>query len=348
MGVSSDDEGTKSKYEDKDVVESGTAATRRRALEEYAEEAKKSKRASRKALEKEGVDLSPGRTATTRAKLVKKASEEKILEKEVDKNTPKHGTASERRAKFEEKAKQSFDEVPKHSSRSGRQSKWPEPKTNYRQRRELKTSTSMDEESSAVEKENAKNIENGVEPETLGHEVEEPVKKAERKSSAAEEPRSPVKTADIRNKLVKMLSDEEKEPSQSIDRIGIARPSSGTTRNLRARFEAGQTKNEESHFTGKKPSISSRSGYASRVKERFESGEVSRRRTSSTADEEDGVESETTSRRRRTSSTKSVEGDSLIMSRSAKELRSRFENPSENSPQVKRNFMLVSGAFLLI
>jgi hypothetical protein len=34
------------------------------------------------------------------------SSEERILEKEVDVNTPKSGTASERRAKFEEKARQ--------------------------------------------------------------------------------------------------------------------------------------------------------------------------------------------------------------------------------------------------
>ena len=48
--------------------------------------------------------------------------------------------------------------VPKRTSRTARRSKWPEPNTNYRQRRaELRKSVSTDEEgSSGVERENAK------------------------------------------------------------------------------------------------------------------------------------------------------------------------------------------------
>ena len=159
-------------------------------------------------------------------------------------------------------------------------------------------------------------------------------------TSSDEAPKSPVKTAEIRHKLVKMLSSEdERTPSPPAD-LGNARPTTGTARNLRARFEANK-QTEESHFHSKKPSITSRSGYASRVRDKFESGEVSRRRSSAT-DEDDitgTVDSET--RRRRASSTRSVEQETS-MSRSAKELRNRFENPSQNTQVVKRNFVLVS------
>lgn len=371
VNVSSDSESKTRKQDDKEVVESGTAASRRKALEEYAEEARKSKSANSKVLEEDGVVLRPGSAASTRAKLERMSSEEKVLEKEIDNNAPKRGTASERRAKFEERARKSSssDESSKHTTRTERRSKWPEPKTNYRQRRaQLKTSFSTDEET--VEKENAKNIEKSNESEEKANNIEksneseENAKNIEKsndsevgdhkeeesakpdstqQSSTEEEPKSPVRTADIRRKLVKMLSEEEKAPP--IDRIGNARPSSGTARNLRAKFEAGRVKQEESHYGGKKPSISSRSGYASRVRERFESGEVSRRRTSSTADEVDGdkaVDGDTSSRRRRTSSSRSIEGEGIIMSRSAKELRNRFENPTQTSHQVKRNFVLRS------
>ena len=102
----SDEENKKpSKDEDLGTVESGTAAARRKALEEYAEEAKKIHTHSPKVLEEDAPVLKPGKAADTRAKLVKMSSEERILEKEVDVNTPKSGTASERRAKFEEKAR---------------------------------------------------------------------------------------------------------------------------------------------------------------------------------------------------------------------------------------------------
>ena len=336
------------------MVEVGTAASRRKALEDYAEEAKKSHIASSHALEDEGMVPKPGSAASTRAKLERMSSEEKVIEKEVDENTPKQGTAAEKRAKFEQKARMSksedllssFDDGVK---RTHRRSKWPEPKTNYRERRGMKKSTSLDEgqtTATMVEKENAKNIEKSKEAKTEENEKEEtPAESTNRQSSTNEAPRSPVRTADIRNKLVRMLSQEDTRPASSVDRIGSARPSSGTARNLRARFETGQVKQEESHFTGKKPSISSRSGYASKVRERFESGEVSRRRTPSIADEEDTAPApgDTASRRRRTSSSRSSEGEGVTMSRSAKELRSRFENPNPNTTnQVKRNFVLVS------
>ena len=139
-----------------------------------------------------------------------------------------------------------------------------------------------------------------------------------------------------------LSSDDERSSSPPVD-LGNARPSPGTARNLRARFEAGK-QTEEAHLTSKKPSIISRSGYASRVRERFESGEVARRRSSVT-DEEDGPGKEDPeTRRRRTSSTRSVEAETSMMSRSAKELRNRFENPTQNTQVVKRNFVLVSPA----
>ena len=160
-------------------------------------------------------------------------------------------------------------------------------------------------------------------------------------TSSDEAPKSPVKTADIRNKLVRMLSSEdERTPSPPAD-LGNARPSAGTARNLRARFEANK-QTEESHFHSKKPSIKQRSGYASRVREKFESGEVSRRRTSLTDEDEGTDTTDPETRRRRSSSTRSVEQDTSMMPRSAKELRSRFENPTQNTQVVKRNFVLVS------
>ena len=98
------------------TVESGTAAARRKALEEYAEEAKKSHTTSPKMLQEDAPVLKRGKAANTRAKLEKMSSEERVLEKEVDVNTPKSGTALERRAKFEEKARQaSVDEGNKSS-----------------------------------------------------------------------------------------------------------------------------------------------------------------------------------------------------------------------------------------
>ena len=166
-------------------------------------------------------------------------------------------------------------------------------------------------------------------------------------TSSDESPKSPVKTAEIRNKFVKMLSSEDERSSSPPADLGNARPTAGTARNLRARFEADK-QTEESHFHSKKPSITSRSGYASRVREKFESGEAARRR-SSVADEEEGAATTDTAevRRRRTSSTRSIEQETSGMSRSAKELRSRFENPSQNTQVVKRNFVLVSQSYFL-
>ena len=154
-----------------------------------------------------------------------------------------------------------------------------------------------------------------------------------------------MKTVDIRNKFVKMLSsedDRDRTPSPPAD-LGNARPSAGTARNLRARFEASKPQTEESHFHSKKPSIAQRSGYASRVREKFESGEVARRKSSVT-DEDEGAAAKTDpeTRRRRTSNTRSVEQEANMISSSAKELRSRFENPTQNTQVVKRNFVLVS------
>ena len=149
---------------------------------------------------------------------------------------------------------------------------------------------------------------------------------------------------DIRNKFVKMLSSEDdldRTPSPPAD-LGNARPSARTARNLRARFEANK-QTEESHFHSKKPSIAQRSGYASRVKEKFESGEVVRRKSSVTdEDESAAAKTDPETRRRRTSSTRSVEQETSMMPRSAKELRSRFETPAQNTQVVKRNFVLVS------
>jgi hypothetical protein len=103
----SDEENKKSaKEDDLGTVESGTAAARRKALEDYAEEAKKNHPNSPNVLKEDAPVLKPGKAANTRAKLERMSSEERILEKEVDVNTPKSGTASERRAKFEEKARQ--------------------------------------------------------------------------------------------------------------------------------------------------------------------------------------------------------------------------------------------------
>ena len=96
----------KHKDDDVEVVETGTAAARRKELEVYAEEAKKGVTNSPKVLEEDAPVLKPGRAANTRARLERLSSEEKILEKTIDVNTPKTGTASERRAKFEEKARQ--------------------------------------------------------------------------------------------------------------------------------------------------------------------------------------------------------------------------------------------------
>ena len=163
-------------------------------------------------------------------------------------------------------------------------------------------------------------------------------------TSSDESPKSPVKTSEVRNKFVKMLSSEDESSSSPPADLGNARPTAGTARNLRARFEANK-QTEESHFHSKKPSITSRSGYASRVKEKFESGEVSR---SAVTDEEDDASiTDPETRRRRTSSTRSVEQETS-MSCSAKELRSRFENPTQNSQVVKRNFVLVSERYLLL
>lgn len=134
--------------------------------------------------------------------------------------------------------------------------------------------------------------------------------------------------------------DRERTPSPPAD-LGNARPSAGTARNLRARFEANK-QTEESHFHSKKPSIVQRSGYASRVREKFESGEVARRKSSVTDEDEGAATTDPETRRRRTSSTRSVEQETSMMSRSAKELRSRFENPTQNTQVVKRNFVLVS------
>lgn len=174
--------------EDVKVVESGTAAARRKALEEYAEEAKKSHTNSPKVLQDDAPVLKPGRAANTRARLEKMSSEEKVIDKEVDLNTPKSGLASARRARFEERARQASVEegiyyvrvspvlvrlcwlrcelnflvcpalAPRPTARTARRSKWPEPNTNYRQRRgELRKSTSTDEEAgSSVERKNAK------------------------------------------------------------------------------------------------------------------------------------------------------------------------------------------------
>ena len=105
---SESDEENKKQTKDDDLgsVESGTAAARRKALEEYAEEAKKSHTTSPKALEEDAPVLKRGKAANTRAKLERMSSEEKVLEKAIDVNTPKTGTALERRAKFEEKARQ--------------------------------------------------------------------------------------------------------------------------------------------------------------------------------------------------------------------------------------------------
>lgn len=90
---------------DLEAVECGRAAARRKALEEYAEEAKRSHTSSRRLLEEDAPVLKVGKAANTRAKLERMSSEEKIIEKGVDVNAPKTGTASERRARFEEKAK---------------------------------------------------------------------------------------------------------------------------------------------------------------------------------------------------------------------------------------------------
>ena len=99
------------KDDDLESVESGTAAARRKALQDYAEETSKTHTNSPKVLEEDAPVLKVGKAATTRAKLEKMSSEERIVEKEVDVNAPKTGTASERRAKFEEKARQaSVDE----------------------------------------------------------------------------------------------------------------------------------------------------------------------------------------------------------------------------------------------
>jgi len=165
-------------------------------------------------------------------------------------------------------------------------------------------------------------------------------------TTSDESPKSPVKTSEIRDKFVRMLSSEdESSPSPPAD-LGNARPSAGTARNLRARFEANK-QTEESHSHSKKPSIASRSGYASRVKDKFESGEVSRERSSVTDETEDASTTDPETRRRKTSSTQSVEQETS-MSCSAKELRSRFENPTQNSQVVKRNFVLVSERYLLL
>ena len=94
------------KVDDLESVECGTAAARRKALEDYAEETKKSHTNSPKVLEEDAPVLKRGKAANTRAKLEKMSSEERALEKTVDVNTPKSGTALERRAKFEEKARQ--------------------------------------------------------------------------------------------------------------------------------------------------------------------------------------------------------------------------------------------------
>lgn len=162
-------------------------------------------------------------------------------------------------------------------------------------------------------------------------------------ASSDEAPKSPVKTSDIRNKLVTKISTSEDEQSASPPAdLGNARPVAGTARNLRARFEVNK-QTEESHFHSKKPSVTSRPGYASKVREKFESGEVSHKRPSTADEEDDGVPTDPeTNRRRRTSSTRSVEVETSTMSCSAKELRNRFENPSQNAQVVKRNFVLVS------
>lgn len=165
--------------------------------------------------------------------------------------------------------------------------------------------------------------------------------------SSDEAPKSPVKTADIRKKLVKMLSSEDERSASPPADLGNARPTAGTARNLRARFETNK-QTEESHFHSKKASIISRSGYASRVRERFESGEVSRRRSSVTEEDESAGITDPETRRRRTSSTRSVEAETSMMSRSAKELRNRFENPTQNTQVVKRNFVLVSESHVLL
>lgn len=103
----SDEESRKPpKDEDLEGVESGTAAARRKALQDYAEETSKTHTSSPNVLEEDAPVLKAGKAASTRAKLVKMSSEERVLEKEVDVNAPKSGTAFERRAKFEEKARQ--------------------------------------------------------------------------------------------------------------------------------------------------------------------------------------------------------------------------------------------------
>ena len=173
-----------------------------------------------------------------------------------------------------------------------------------------------------------------------GHSGNEEVAKSP-ETLSEEAPKSPVKTAEIRNKLVKMLSSEDERSASPPADLGNARPTAGTARNLRARFEANK-QTEESHFHSKKLSIKPRSGYASRVRERFESGEVARRRSSVTDESDNADITDPETRRRRTSSTRSVEHDTSMMSRSAKELRSRFENPTQNTQVVKRNFVLVS------
>ena len=108
----SDEENRKPpKDENLETVESGTAAARRKALQDYAEETQKTHTNSPKVLAEDAPVLKPGKAASTRAKLERMSSEERVVEKEVDFNAPKTGTASERRAKFEEKARQaSVDE----------------------------------------------------------------------------------------------------------------------------------------------------------------------------------------------------------------------------------------------
>lgn len=163
----------------------------------------------------------------------------------------------------------------------------------------------------------------------------------------SEGPKSPVRTAEIRNKLVRMSSSDGERTSSSPADFGSTRPSVGTARNLRAKFETNkQTEELGCNFHSNKTtsSIPSRSGYALKVREKFESGEVARRGTSLTDDDENSGDTDPATRRTRTSSTRSVEQEAGVMSRTAKELRSRFENPIQNSQQqvVKRNFVVVS------
>ena len=159
-------------------------------------------------------------------------------------------------------------------------------------------------------------------------------------SSSDEALKSPVKTAEIRHKFVKMLSNEdERAPSPQDDLV----PSVGTARNLRAKFEA---KKDETRIHSKQPSIVQHSGRASRVKERFESGEVTQRPVSDVVDGSLNTSPEEPSQdidhRGQSSNVQNPDADETnTMSRSAKELKNRFENPSQTTPVVKRNFVVV-------